>query len=380
MASSEYRLPAPPVGAPDMTLLRWLRRPGDTLAPGDPLAIVVNDRLELALPAETPGVLAERLFAEGATVPAGAPIATLGPAPAASTSALLDQSSERQSAARSPASAEPMPAAQPGASLGQTAPEPPRRVTPVARRIAAEHRVGLAPLVGSGASGWVTKADVLAVLAPAAPPAAQSAAVSVAPVLNLPASGAPHALTAIEVDLTAVADERDRLSGEPRWRSLALADSRWLLAAVAAILPAHPLLNGSWHDTGILLRRRIDLVLDESGARALVPGAQDLNLRGIARALAAAPAPDAGGGTFTVLAYPPPVWCGLPDLPAGQAAALGFGAARARPAVVVERGFERVAARRVSLLTLVYDARMIDQTRADAFLRDIKAWLERSGR
>jgi pyruvate/2-oxoglutarate dehydrogenase complex dihydrolipoamide acyltransferase (E2) component len=375
MASSEYRLPAPPAGSPDLTLLRWLRRPGDTLAPGDPLVIVANDRFELALPAEAPGVLAEQLFPAGTAVPAGAPIARLAPAPEALPPAPLGETPDRRSAAEPPATRPDRPISQREPAIEP--PRPPRRITPVARRVAAERAVGLAEIVGSGVSGWITKADVLAALVPA-PPVAAAAVAPAGLVLHLPAGNVPHALTAIEVDLTGVAAERERLSGNPRWRGLAVPESLWPLAAAAAILPAHPLLNSSWHDTGILLRRRVDLVLVESGRRVLVPGAQDLNLRGIARALAAGSPPGTGCGTFTVIAYAPPVWCGMPELPAGQAAALGFGATHLQPVVVVERGSERVAARRISLLTLVYDARVIDQARADAFLRAMKAWIERA--
>src|SRR5207244_13517916 len=60
------------------------------------------------------------------------------------------------------------------------------------------------------------------------------------------------------------------------------------LAAVEALL-AHPLLNSTWSDDGIILRRRIHLgiavALPDGLLTPVVRDAQDLSLRGMARAV-----------------------------------------------------------------------------------------------
>src|SRR5439155_6294917 len=83
MMSVEYQIPQLPLGGAEVTLFRWLKRPGDTLSPGDPLLIVANDRVEVALPVAEAGILETTLVAEGATALAGVPVARIAPGPAA---------------------------------------------------------------------------------------------------------------------------------------------------------------------------------------------------------------------------------------------------------------------------------------------------------
>jgi len=69
-------------------------------------------------------------------------------------------------------------------------------------------------------------------------------------------------------------------------------------------------------------------------------------------------------------------WGDPAALAGGGAAALGIGSVRARPLVIDVGGMDRVAVRHTAFLTLAYDARVLDQYYADAFLNDIKRRLE----
>src|SRR6187200_57983 len=69
---SEYLLPALPLGGERATVVRWLKRPGEPVAAGDPLLVVVSDRAEVALPARVEGIFEQPLVAEGATATVGA--------------------------------------------------------------------------------------------------------------------------------------------------------------------------------------------------------------------------------------------------------------------------------------------------------------------
>ncbi len=114
--------------------------------------------------------------------------------------------------------------------------------------------------------------------------------------------------------------------------------------------------------------------------------AQDLNLRGLARALAdPAAAPERGrsgqaspsGGTFTIASLDAgALWLGAPLIAQPQSAFLGVGAIVERPLVIDEAGVDRIVVRPTTVLTLAYDARLLDQCHADAFLRDVKDRLE----
>ena len=70
--SIEYQLPQLPLGGPEATLVRWLKQPGDRLAPGDPLLVVANDSVEVVFPISTEGAVEALLVAEGAPVTASA--------------------------------------------------------------------------------------------------------------------------------------------------------------------------------------------------------------------------------------------------------------------------------------------------------------------
>src|SRR5258705_12409320 len=116
--STEYQLPQLPLGGAQATIVCWLKQPGDQLAPGDPLLVVVNDRAEFALPAPAAGILDAQLAAEGTTVAAGAPLARIGTGqPAAATQ-------------------QTHPAAHPARAT-------PRRASPVARPIPATPEIDI---------------------------------------------------------------------------------------------------------------------------------------------------------------------------------------------------------------------------------------------
>jgi pyruvate/2-oxoglutarate dehydrogenase complex dihydrolipoamide acyltransferase (E2) component len=149
--------------------------------------------------------------------------------------------------------------------------------------------------------------------------------------------------------------------------------------AVIAALPHHPLLNSYWADTMIVTRRRVHLAVapcDGSPVR-LICDAQDLNLRGLARGLGDVAAEQSSADrTFTIVDLGGQVWGDPSAFVGGGAAALGVGAVRVRPLAIDDGGVERLVVRHAALLTLAYDARVLGQCHADAFLRDIKRRLE----
>ncbi len=61
----------------EATVIAWLKRPGDVVAPGEPLVEVETDKATVVYEAETGGVLAEILVEEGSVADLGAAIARL---------------------------------------------------------------------------------------------------------------------------------------------------------------------------------------------------------------------------------------------------------------------------------------------------------------
>ena len=83
-----------------------------------------------------------------------------------------------------------------------------------------------------------------------------------------------------------------------------------------------------------------------------------------------------GDRTFTIADLGDQVWGDSAPFASGGAAALGIGTVRIRPLAIDDEGVDRLAVRHAALLTLAYDARVLHQCHADAFLRDIKRRLE----
>ena len=141
----------------DGTVLRWAKQVGDTVGEGDVLLEIATDKVDTEVPSPTAGTIIELLVAEGETVDVGAPIA------------IISGGEEEQSTSTAPASA-PEPAATPSpVTASPSSPvvpalPPGERLSPVVRRLAAEHDLDLSDMEGTGRDGRITKADVLAVL------------------------------------------------------------------------------------------------------------------------------------------------------------------------------------------------------------------------
>lgn len=135
-------------------IVRWLKRAGDTVEAGDPIAEVTTDKVNMEVEAPASGILADLRYKEGDVVPVTEVIAYIlapGEAPPAAGG-----SAARPPAAPS-AAVETPPAAAP--------PEmPPVKATPLAERIAREAGLELQGIQGSGPSGKITRRDVEAVL------------------------------------------------------------------------------------------------------------------------------------------------------------------------------------------------------------------------
>ena len=195
------------------TLTRWMKKVGDTVKRDEPLFEISTDKVDAEIPAPAAGVLLEILITEGTTVPINTVVAKIGesgdatasapaaeaPAPAAVPAPAAAPAPAPAPAPASAAAPAPVaaPVAAPAAPGFDVPPQPgetreelqKRRSSPVVRNIATEKGVDLAQVPGSGISGRVTKADIVAFVekggtqAPAPAPAAAVPAPAPAPTL-----------------------------------------------------------------------------------------------------------------------------------------------------------------------------------------------------
>lgn len=311
---------------------RWLRAPGDTITSGEPIVIVVTTRVEAAIPAPIAGTLSD------ITVPAATTAAT------GTVLAHLTPSGERPD--------------RPG--------ERPLRATPVARAIAAQAGIDLTQVHASGPDGRIRKSDLQAL--PATAPAQRAAPLITAVTSASDLSAVPRGLAVMHADMSAVVAFCSAHGADFAGRGLELTELACIVQAIAAIFPAHPLLNASWHSDGIVVRRRLHI--EASGSerhRCVIADAADLNVRGIARALAEAPPGDNLAATFGLSMVARPDGWRSTAMPGGHSAALACGAVT-HQAVVCD---DAVGVRPLMWLALTYDARVLLPAQADAFLRDL---------
>ena len=139
------------------TLVEWLIKPGDKVKRGDVVAVVETQKGAIEVETFTEGIVSELVVPVGMKVPVGSLIARIG---APSEIAL-----ERPVAAAPP----PPPVLQPPpVRLPAAPPRPGRagvRITPAARRRAAELGIDPATLSGTGVDGAVSIGDVEAAAA-----------------------------------------------------------------------------------------------------------------------------------------------------------------------------------------------------------------------
>lgn len=186
------------------TLVQWLKQPGDEIEIGDIIAEIETDKATMEMEAFDDGTLADVQVAAGEKVAVGTVLAILleegeeaGDAPAASSSANEGQS-------ETPATAE-APAAETSKSEAKSAPPAPvaddgerLRVSPLARKIAAERGVELGSVKGTGPGGRIVKADVIDAPTGAATKASASPAPSKAPAAT--SAAAPNAIMPVVGD------------------------------------------------------------------------------------------------------------------------------------------------------------------------------------
>src|SRR5580765_6010857 len=133
-------------------VVRWLKRPGDTVRKGDPIVEIETDKVTVEIEAPASGVLRDVTANEGDVVPVGRTIALITAAGEAASAAAAMPVMPPASAAAT--GALPAPPALGATSAGAV------KASPLARRIAEQHGVDLGRV--TTASGRIEKADVLA--------------------------------------------------------------------------------------------------------------------------------------------------------------------------------------------------------------------------
>jgi pyruvate dehydrogenase E2 component (dihydrolipoamide acetyltransferase) len=153
------------------TLVKWLKKPGDSVAVDEDIAEVETDKATMTMPSFEEGILHTIYVKEGETVALGAALALIlsdgEEAPADADKAPGGEAKASAPAPEAPATkteasaASPAPATAPAPVASAPAVTSGRlKASPLARKIAKEKGVDLARLNGSGPGGRIVKKDV----------------------------------------------------------------------------------------------------------------------------------------------------------------------------------------------------------------------------
>lgn len=197
----------------------------------------------------------------------------------------------------------------------------------------------------------------------------------------------PHVTTVIEVDMTPIVRYREAQKQQFEAREgVPLTYLPFVIQAVVASLKEHPVLNSTWTDQGVVLKKAINIGIavgmDDGLIVPVIHNADEKNLVGLARVVSdlatraranqLTPA-DVQGGTFTV--NNPGTFgtiMSTPIISQPQAAILSTEAIVKRPVVVDDA----IAIRSMMYISLSIDHRILDGLQAARFLASVQRRLE----
>jgi 2-oxoglutarate dehydrogenase E2 component (dihydrolipoamide succinyltransferase) len=412
----------PPLGESivEATVSRWLKKEGDTVAPGETLVELETDKITVEVPAMSGGVLTKRAHAEGDIVKVDELLAEVDEN---AGSGKREAGSEQQTTAAAANAAPPTTAAPPATATASVTPptapsQAPRkqapsevRASPAAQRVAAEQGVDLSKVDGTGRGGVISKPDVIEAAARPTPPAAPAPAVSApaAPRSAPPAQetrekmstrrkriaehllesqhATAHLTTFNEIDMTVVSALRERLKERvEKEHGVKLSFMPFFTKATCMALKAYPVVNAQIDGDAIVYKHYVNMgIAVASDAGLVVPNIKDADQKGmieISRDIIAVAKrardgkltmDDLTGGTFTITnggVFGSLVSTPIINFP--QSGILGLHKIQDRPVAVDGK----VEIRPMMYIALSYDHRIIDGQQAVLFLVRVKELME----
>lgn len=416
------------------TIVRWIKKVGDSVDRDEPLFEISTDKVDAEIPSPAAGVLVDIAVKEGETVPVNSVVATIGAA--GEKVAATTRPSEKADATGTPGAAVAAPASPsttnpPAVAVAAPAPEPEetdeghdrQKSSPLVRRIAKEHNVDIGRIAGSGIGGRVTKQDILAfiekgdgasfdspatrvasdqlaqggTLARSTPqPMTRGVGDQVVPMsvmrkkiaehMVVSKRTSAHVYSVFEVNYSRVDQIRKAKKEEYERSGAKLTFTSFIAQVVVDCLRRHKVINASIDGDNIIYRNDINLgiavALENGLIVPVVKAAGEKNTLGLSKAIqdiadrarAKKLNPEeVHGGTFTIT-NPGNFGAqfGLPIINQPQVAILGVGAIEKRPVVIDDA----IAIRLMGFLTLGYDHRLVDGAVADQFMADVKKGIE----
>lgn len=364
-------------------IVEWLKKEGDQVRKGEPILVVEGEKTTFEVEAPESGPLTKIIADVGTEVQVAERIAIIGSPGVAAPLSARPQAKERHV---------PTPS-----SAGYGRPSDRVVASPAARRLAQEYGVDLASLKGTGPGGRITREDILAAKDAGQTTSQVTQSVSKIPqpqiLRKMKLSGVRKvvaerlsysARTVVPVMITIEADATKLMAMKEKQSHVGF--TAFSVKAVAKALRNHPAVNSTIENDEITTYSDVNVAVaintDQGLIAPVIRNADKLSLQEINSMIddLASKAKEnklaienLTGGTFTVTnlgAYD--VESFAPVINPPQCAILGLGRIGYKPST---HGKD-VIARPSTLLTLVFDHRIIDGVPAAKFLRDVKRHLE----
>ena len=393
------------------TVVAWHKKEGDQVSKDEILADVETDKAAVEIPAPADGVISSVLVQEGETVDVGTVLVVInGPdgtvedssVPATDEQPKTDHSSEASRSSHS----------------GKRP-----SLSPVVRRLIAEHRLEVDAIPASGRGGRLTRSDVMSFIESHAADASAQPAESVPAQAKSPApqpavpsfsdgdrvpfdrirrvtaehmvrskATSPHALQAVEADFSAV--EFVRSQSRERWRAdhgFSLTYLPFIAQAVCLALRDFPRLNSSVDGDGLVLHKQIHLSVAvdlnfEGLVAPVIQNADGLTVSELAHRIheisarareGKLSADEFSGGTYTLSnngSFGTLLTGAIINQP--QVGILSIDAIKKRPMVIEGPAGDSIGIRPIGILSQSFDHRAVDGAYSAAFLHKIKTLLE----
>ncbi len=379
---TEVLMPRLDPGMQSGKIVEWLKKEGETVQKGQPIVVIEGEKTTFEVEAPETGTLSKLLAAVGDDVQVSQPIAIIGLSGPVSTPTQADRPKSQPSTATAPSAQPPIPGERAVAS-------------PAARRLAQEAGIDLSQVRGTGPGGRISREDVLAAANPQK---------TVQPTVPVPKTRQPQVIRKMKLEgiRKAVAE---RLSFSERntvpvtltmetdaSKLVKLKDTEhasfnsFVVKAVAKALEVYPMMNSSIEGDEVTTYSDINVCVAINTDQGLVaPTIVNANKKSLKEIndevlLLAEKAKsnqltieELTGGTFTITnlgAYDIESFAPIINPP--QCGILGLGRIVYKPYA----SGEQITTRPLTVLTLVFDHRIIDGVPAAKFLQTVKRNLE----
>ena len=412
----------------EATILKWLKKPGDSVKMDETLLEIATDKVDSEVPSTAEGTIVEILFNENDVVPVGKVIARIN------TSVSLAAPAPQQSSTPVPTPTAQTPISNNNSNSGSTSA---KFYSPLVLNIASSEGVSMTELEqinGTGNEGRVTKKDILNYVAARksgqqpAPVAntIQSSIETITPTQVTPVPQAPstytgdgnveiiemdrmrkliadhmvkskatspHVTSFTEADVTNIVNWRNKIkSSFEKKYSEKITFTPIFIEAIVNAIKKYPMINCSLEGNNIILKKDINIGMAAAlpSGNLIVPvikNADTKNLFGLTKEVNSLGSnaksnklkpDDTQGGTFTMTNVGTfGSLMGTPIINQPQVAILAVGAIKKRPMVLETPQGDVIAIRHMMYLSLSYDHRIVDGSLGASFLTEVANELER---